>query len=72
MHDTEADIARLKERFDALTEDLANMTRSKRGTPWHLDRVRERMTIGRQIDRLEAIDGVPSYGQFWTPDRVRY
>jgi hypothetical protein len=62
--DRDAEIARLKDRFDAVSKDLLNMTRSKRGTPWHVDRVRDRMRIGRQIDRLEGLDEVPSYGAF--------
>jgi hypothetical protein len=58
------EITLLKERFDALTKDLARMGRSKRGTAWHLNRVAERMRLGRQIDRLESIDPTPSYGRF--------
>lgn len=63
MNTLPEEIARLKERFDALSRDLAHMGKSKEGTAWHLDRVRERMSIGRQIDRLESIDAIPSYGQ---------
>jgi hypothetical protein len=60
------DLAWLKEHFAALTEALDTMAEAKRGSNWHLDRVRERMRVGRAIDRLEAcVRDVTSHRDFW-------
>src|SRR4051812_24943153 len=55
------ELAMLHERHAELTEALARMGKSKRGTRWETDRIRERENIARQIERLEEIPPVPSY-----------
>lgn len=52
----------LYDRLADLTQQLAHMPRSKRGSAWEADRVRERDMIRRRIERLEGADEVPSYG----------
>lgn len=60
MTDSGRGLAELTRQFDALSAELARMPAFKRGTYWHISRVRGRHQLGRQIDRLAGVPPVPT------------
>ena len=47
-----ASLLDVEERLGCIDSDLERMPQFKRGTPWHLDRVREKQALLTSVDRL--------------------
>lgn len=59
------ELERLYDRFAELIRALERMPARKRGSRWERDRIVQRDVVRRQIERLEGVDDVPSYGATW-------
>jgi hypothetical protein len=44
----------VEDRLACINSDLERMPQFKRGTPWHLDRVREKQALLLSVDRLRT------------------